>query len=62
MKPLLTSEEIAKFLGIPRTSVWYYVRGGVLPHYRIGRAVRFDLDTVRAALINNEEVAKCNNS
>lgn len=51
MKRLVTSEEISRLLGIPRTSVWYYVRSGILPHYRIGRVMRFDVDEVLAALV-----------
>jgi excisionase family DNA binding protein len=39
--PLLRPEEVARILGVRRSSVYEYVRTGRLPHVRVGRHVRF---------------------
>jgi len=39
--PLLRPEEVARLLGVRRSSVYEYVRTGRLPHVRVGRHVRF---------------------
>jgi excisionase family DNA binding protein len=42
-EPLLTAEQVARLLGIPRSSVYEYARRGEdpLPAVRVGRHVRF---------------------
>jgi excisionase family DNA binding protein len=39
--PLLRPEEVARMLGVRRSSVYEYVRTGRLPHVRVGRHLRF---------------------
>jgi len=39
--PLLRPDEVARMLGVRRSSVYEYVRTGRLPHVRVGRHVRF---------------------
>lgn len=39
--PLLTPPEAAALLRLPNSTVYDLVRRNVLPHIRIGRAVRF---------------------
>ena len=39
--PLLRPHEVARLLGVRRSSVYEYVRTGRLPHVRVGRHVRF---------------------
>jgi len=43
-EPLLSAEDVAALLGIPRSSVYEYARRATdpLPGIRIGRHVRFD--------------------
>jgi excisionase family DNA binding protein len=42
-EPLLTAQQVARLLGVPRTSVYGYARRGrdPLPAVRVGRHVRF---------------------
>ena len=40
-EPLLRPDEVARMLGVRRSSVYEYVRTGRLPHVRVGRHVRF---------------------
>ena len=39
--PLLRPDEVARMLGVRRSSVYEYVRTGRLPHVRVGRHLRF---------------------
>ncbi|OGG03013.1 MAG: hypothetical protein A3F83_05490 [Candidatus Glassbacteria bacterium RIFCSPLOWO2_12_FULL_58_11] len=41
-------ENVAEYLGFGRQTVYNKIRTGELPFYKIGRAVRFDPDEVRA--------------
>lgn len=43
---LLTAGEVAERLGIPVSWVREGARSGAIPHVRLGRYVRFDLDDV----------------
>jgi excisionase family DNA binding protein len=40
-EPLLGVNEVARWLGISRTSVYDRVRAGAIPHVRIGHSIRF---------------------
>lgn len=40
-EPLLRAEDVARLFGVPRSSVYEYVRSHQIPHVRIGRHVRF---------------------
>jgi excisionase family DNA binding protein len=50
---LLNAVEAAEFLGISRNSLYIWVREGRVPHYKIGTAVRFDVDDLRRWLVAN---------
>jgi excisionase family DNA binding protein len=43
---LLTAEELAERLAVPRTWILESARSGAIPHVRLGRYVRFDEDDV----------------
>lgn len=45
---LLDAKEIAARLGVPESWVRESARSGAIPHVRLGRYVRFDLDDVEA--------------
>jgi excisionase family DNA binding protein len=47
---LLTASELAAQLGISPRSVYLYAKQGTLPYLRIGRHLRFELETVVGAL------------
>jgi len=48
--PLLSIEEISSYLGIKVKTLYGKVASGNIPHYRIGRLVRFRLDEINAWL------------
>lgn len=50
MAPLISSSKLASLLGISRQQIWNLATGGVIPSYRPGRSLRFDLEEVLAAL------------
>jgi len=43
---LLDAGQVADRLGVPKTWVLESARSGAIPHIRLGRYVRFDLDDV----------------
>ena len=47
---LATAAEIAEQTGIPRQRVYELARDGAMPHVRLGRAMRFDPERIRAWL------------
>lgn len=49
-KRMISADELAAVLNLTVDSVYRLVRQGVLPAYRVGRTVRFDLDRIEAAL------------
>jgi len=48
---LLNSRELASELSCSHDVIERLARQGAIPHFRIGRTLRFDLDLVRAALL-----------
>jgi excisionase family DNA binding protein len=40
-EPLLTAEEAAQLLHVPRSTLYELVRSRHLPHVRVGRGLRF---------------------
>jgi len=47
---LLTAEELAQYLALPKRRIYYWANKGTLPHVRIGRSMRFVPEQVREAL------------
>ena len=47
---MISADELAAVLNLSVDSIYRLVRRGVLPAFRVGRTVRFDLDRVEAAL------------
>ena len=46
--PLVTAEVIAELLAVPVTWVREHARAGTIPHYQLGRYVRFRVSEVLA--------------
>ena len=49
-QPLMDARAAAELLGVPSSWLLMAARDGRVPHHRIGRYVRFDLDELRAWL------------
>jgi len=47
---LATVAEVAAFLRVHKAFVYAHVDDNTIPYYRVGRALRFDLAAVAAAL------------
>jgi excisionase family DNA binding protein len=50
---LLTVDEAAEFLGLARNTVYINARAGLIPCFKVGAAVRFDLDELKSWLESN---------
>ncbi len=55
---LLNVVEAAEFLGRGVNTLYLDCRAGLIPHYRVGNALRFDLDELRAWLESNRRGPK----
>jgi excisionase family DNA binding protein len=55
---LLDVREAAEFLGRSVNSMYLDCRAGLVPHYRVGNALRFDLDELKAWLESNRRGPK----
>lgn len=51
---LLTAEEVAELLAVPERWVREHTRGGLIPHVRLGRYVRYRREAVLAWLDEQE--------
>ena len=40
----LNIDELSQYLGLKKSLLYSYVEAGEIPHYRIGRLLRFKLD------------------
>ncbi len=45
---LLTAKDVSTQTGIPQESVYRFAKAGLIPHVRIGRAVRFSPKAIEA--------------
>ena len=55
---LLTAEELAQYLNVAKHSIYRWVEQNRIPHVRVGRALRFNLQEVETFL---RERARGNN-
>ncbi len=49
-KRLLSIDEMADFLGVRPKTIYAWVHTRKIPHFKIGRLVKFDLNDIRAWL------------
>ena len=50
MEPLLTEKQVAAYLSITTRHLYSWRMAGYIPHFKIGRAIRFRLSEVEKAL------------
>lgn len=60
--PLMTVSELAAFLSVSRSLVYRWVEENEIPHYRFGKAVRFNTVEVKEWLDNQRVEAKSQES
>mgnify|MGYP006300123743 CR=1 FL=1 len=46
MSRLLTPEEIAEYLGVKKSTIYQWTHTGFIPHVKLSRFVRFDLQQI----------------
>lgn len=55
IRPLMTKEDLARYLGVTTSCIDKWMAGRRIPYYRLGRkCVRYDLDKVAAWLARHE--------
>lgn len=54
---LLTAREVAKSLAVSPRTVWALTASGALACVRIGRAVRYDVEDLRAFVARQKEMS-----
>jgi excisionase family DNA binding protein len=54
-KQLYTEREAAKWLGVCVRTLWAIRASGEIPHVRLGRAIRYDVDDLRAYVARNKK-------
>ena len=58
---LLTIADVSERLGMSRSWLYQQVEYGTIPHYRLGRAIRFDQEAVMAWIAGEEYEGKGGN-
>ena len=58
VRRLVTVDELARILSVPKSWVYQRTAGGSIPMVRVGRYVRFDVDSVMRWLSAEREAAK----
>jgi excisionase family DNA binding protein len=56
LDPLLTVADAAAILRMPRSTIYEWCRGG-MPHYKLGRHIRFD-ERLLAAWVESRRVGR----
>ena len=50
----MTAQELSSYLNINVKTIYYFVRKGSIPHYRIGKLVRFRQDEIDKWLVSRK--------
>lgn len=55
MRPLFPIKTAAAYLGFSEKTLYRLVRKGAIPHTRVGRAIRFDINTLQEWIRRNSK-------
>jgi excisionase family DNA binding protein len=55
LKEFLTIPDLSEYLTIKKTTLYSMVESGDIPHYRIGRLIRFKMSDVEAWMENHRQ-------
>ena len=53
-KRLIDIEELSEMLSVKKPTIYWWVRGNQIPHVKLGRLVRFDIEKVEDWLQKRE--------
>ena len=54
-KEFLNINEVSEYLGLKKSTLYFYVENGDIPHYRIGRLIRFKKQEVNQWMEGNRK-------
>ena len=54
-KRLLTVKELEEFLNVPKSWIYDRTYRGEIPHFKLGKLLRFDLEKIKEWLKANEK-------
>lgn len=58
MKRMMTAREVAEYTHIPLQMIYRKTRRGELPHYRLGRTIRYKLDEIEEVMRGGQYAKK----
>lgn len=56
MEQFITAPQLAEVLGLHPETVYHFARSGVIPSFKIGKALRFRVSEVEACLIEKRDL------
>jgi excisionase family DNA binding protein len=54
-REFLTINEVSEYFGIKKSTLYFHVESGAIPHYRIGRLIRFRKQEVDQWMAGNRK-------
>jgi excisionase family DNA binding protein len=54
-KEFLNINEVSEYLGIKTSTLYFYVENGSIPHYRVGRLIRFKKQEIDQWMAGNKK-------
>ncbi|MGD0917119.1 MAG: helix-turn-helix domain-containing protein [Thermodesulfobacteriota bacterium] len=53
-KEFLNIKEVSEYLGMKKSTLYFYVENGDIPHYRIGRLIKFKKHDIDQWMVENK--------
>ena len=60
MDKLLNAKEVANLIGVKPSTIYQWTHQGFIPHVKVGKLVRFNVDSVMKWLSEKESVGRKN--